>query len=411
MELARFDPAPCGFPRPGIPLLPHRLPWSSAISKLASVRLARPQPESPHFRHFSRGRYALGEAYRLAGLGSDSTLLAPSYHCVTMLDPALHLGANIRLYPLHADLSPNIEQLEAIFQAAKKPVKALLSAHFFGFPNDFSSLRAWCDKHGIALIEDCSHVLFTEDFQAPCTCLYGKFVAASPYKFFPCEDGGLLYAPDSRDLEGVETKPAMFGDELRGIKRTIEHSWASQTTPGVNRDKLKQIDEIDEKLAALGSVPLITGYETIDRYAQATCYFSAPARRTAALKFSQLIVKLTPVAALAAARQANYRRWSMAVENLPHCRALFRELPEHAIPYMFPLLIDHPKPHFYWLKQLGFPIWRWDEMAVSPCPVAAKYRFHLLHLPCHQSLSDEQMDWMIAVLGKTLRQTLPGSHS
>lgn len=375
--------------------------------------LARPQPESPHFRHFSRGRYALGEAYRLAGLSSDSTLLAPAYHCVTMLDPALHLGADISLYPLKADLSPDTDRLEAIFEAARKPIKALLAAHFFGFPEDFSHLLAWCQEHDIILIEDCSHVLFTECFQAPGTGLYGKFVAASPYKFFPCEDGGLLYAPESRDLEGVETKSAMFGDELRGFKRTIENSWASQITPGGNRDGLKQIDEIDgidEKLAALGSAPLITGHETIERYAQPTRYFSAPASRTASLKFSQLIVKLTPVAALTAARQANYRRWAMAVEDLPHCQALFPELPENCTPYMFPLLIAHPEPHFYWLKQLGLPIWRWDEMAVSPCPVAAEYRHRLLHLPCHQSLSDEQMDWMIAILHKTLRHAPTGSH-
>ena len=330
-----------------------------------------------------------------------------------MLDPALHLGADISLYPLKADLSPDTDRLEAIFEAARKPIKALLAAHFFGFPKDFSDLLAWCQEHDIILIEDCSHVLFTEYFQAPGTGLYGKFVAASPYKFFTCADGGLLYAHESRDLEGVETKSAMFGDELRGFKRTIENSWASQITPGGNRDGLKQIDEIDgidEKLAALVSAPVISGHETIEHYAQPTRYFSAPASRTAALKFSQLIVKLTPVAALTAVRQANYRRWAKAVEDLPHCQALFPELPENCTPYMFPLLIAHPEPHFYWLKQLGLPIWRWDEMAVSPCPVAAEYRHRLLHLPCHQSLSDGQMDWMIAVLSKTLRHALPGSH-
>jgi hypothetical protein len=61
---------------------------------------------------------------------------------------------------------------------------------------------------------------------------------------------------------------------------------------------------------------------------------------------------------------------------------------------MFPLLIATPDPHFYQLKQLGLPIWRWDDMAVSGCAVAAGMRLHLLHLPCHQSLSDSQMAWM-----------------
>ncbi len=349
----------------------------------------------------------MGEAYRLAGLSPGSTLLAPAYHCMTMLDSALHLGADISFYPLTTDLSPDIGRLEAVFQASQKPVRALLATHFFGFAKDLSNLQTWCDENDIVLIEDCSHVLFTPFFQAPGTGVYGKFVVASPYKFFPCEDGGLLYAPESRDLDGVETTPTGVGDELRGVKHAIEHSWTSQRIPGGNRDRPKRIDE---KLAALATAPMITGHETINRYAQTSPYFSASACRTASLKVSQLIVKLTPVAALTAARQANYRRWSMAVGDLPHCRALFSVLPENTTPYMFPLLIAHPEPHFYWLKQLGFPVWRWDEMAVSSCAVAAKYRARLLHLPCHQSLSDAQMDWMVAVLSRTLRQSPAGSH-
>jgi hypothetical protein len=42
----------------------------------------------------------------------------------------------------------------------------------------------------------------------------------------------------------------------------------------------------------------------------------------------------------------------------------------------------------------GVPIWRWDDMAVSDCAVATHYRLHLLHLPCHQELTAEQMAWM-----------------
>jgi hypothetical protein len=44
------------------------------------------------------------------------------------------------------------------------------------------------------------------------------------------------------------------------------------------------------------------------------------------------------------------------------------------------------------------PIWRWDEMAVSNCPIASSYRLRLLHLPCHQELTATEMDWMTSVL-------------
>jgi hypothetical protein len=69
---------------------------------------------------------------------------------------------------------------------------------------------------------------------------------------------------------------------------------------------------------------------------------------------------------------------------------------------MFPLLISRPDPDFFRLKQAGLPIWRWDDMAVSACPVAAGYRTQLLHLPCHQGLSDAQMNWMLALVKDVL---------
>jgi dTDP-4-amino-4,6-dideoxygalactose transaminase len=114
------------------------------------------------------------------------------------------------------------------------------------------------------------------------------------------------------------------------------------------------------------------------------------------------------VCAIISKRQANYRRWLQAVEGLPNCHALYPELPEHVVPYMFPLYIDHPMPHFHWLKQLAVPVWRWDEMAVSDCPVAQAYRLHLLHLPCHHSLNDDEMNWLVAALTKVLRASSNG---
>jgi hypothetical protein len=77
---------------------------------------------------------------------------------------------------------------------------------------------------------------------------------------------------------------------------------------------------------------------------------------------------------------------------------LFADLPDDCVPYMVPLLIERPDPHFFYLKHLGVPVWRWDAMASSSCRIANEYRLRLLHLPCHQSLSTCQLEWMIAAV-------------
>jgi perosamine synthetase len=86
------------------------------------------------------------------------------------------------------------------------------------------------------------------------------------------------------------------------------------------------------------------------------------------------------------------------VRGLRHCRALFPAIGNDCTPYMFPLLLERPEPDFSRLKMLGVPIWRWDEMARSECPVAQRYRMAVIHLPCHQSLSRAELDWMISAV-------------
>ena len=76
---------------------------------------------------------------------------------------------------------------------------------------------------------------------------------------------------------------------------------------------------------------------------------------------------------------------------------------------MFPLHIDRPDPHFYWLKHLGVPILRWDSIAASTYSTANDCRLRLLHLPCHQSLSERELEWMITGVRKIMARAAPGA--
>lgn len=378
-----FDPSACHFPRPRIPLL------ATGLDGLALKPPARWAPAA-NFRHFTRGRYALREAYRLAGIGPGGTLLAPAYHCRTILDPALALGGDVLLYPLQADLSADPAALDALAGSAAAPVKALLVTHFFGRPQPLAQLVAWCGERNITLIEDCSHALFCEHHRPPGIGRSGAFVVSSPYKFLPCPDGGLLYSADPSGLADVATRPAAPSAELRGLA-SLPQRHRSQTTCVPAR--------LDAELAVIASRPMPKAAERRESAGCSNDYHNEN-EGLAALRSSLLIYRHPDSTGIARRRRENYQRWAATTTNLPHCRPLFPDLPEGCIPYMFPLRIEQPDPHFYRLKHLGVPIWRWDSIAVSACPVASDYRLHLLHLPCHQSLNESQMDWMIAAVQK-----------
>lgn len=390
-----FDPAPCAFPPPRMPLLPHGL---AGISLTGGRSLAgqRPLP-AVSLRHFKRARYALHEACRLAGIGVGSALLAPSYHCRTMLDPALSLGGEVLLYPLLADLSPDLAALDALHRKSALSIKAVLATHYFGRAANFAELAGWCKANGLALIEDCSHALYLESFQAPGVALHGDFVVASPYKFLPLDDGGLLGS--RKPLAGIASPSRGQGvvAEMAGLAGFF----GSRLAHGDRRHGLDLPSRGDEIEAPLAN-DIVTGrVSEFETSALSADYRRADESRQPLL-VSRLLMRFADVERIAAARRNNYRMWLKAVSDLPACRPLFSELADGCVPYMFPLYLEHPEVHFYRLKQRGVPVGRWDSMAVSSCAVAADYRFKLLHLPCHQGLGEEQMRWLTQAVSSVL---------
>jgi perosamine synthetase len=404
MEYQRFDPTNCGFPRSRVPILP-------ALRRQSFGR-SRPGPFKPlgtdtATRFFARGRYALTEAYRQSGVGESGALLAPAYHCRTMLDPAIRLGAKIGLYALKPDLSPDIDALAASLDACQQPVKALLVTHYFGFAQTLEPIANFCTQHNIALIEDCSHALFVDSeissiAKSGAMGRTGRFCVASPYKFFPSEDGGILWANDSGILPNESQPAPTLAQEVKGLIHSAQRA--------SDQNQAQNIDLPDTKVSSLMDKLTLTGSDLRLSDAQVSTYYVATTERKKSLAWSRWVIRHSDIDRLANLRRQNYLTWAAAVADLPYCRALFPSLAPECVPYMFPLQIDHPEIHFFALKHLGVPIWRWDDMAVSNCPVASSYRLKILHLPCHQELTTKQMSWMTTAVAKVMTQLPTGNN-
>lgn len=407
MELSFFDSSDCGFPKPKVPVLAP-LTRHSLKKKLPREQAARwrsdgsfePLKQSLLARHYARGRYALHEAYRLAGVDESGGLLAPSYHCRTMLDPALRLKAKVDIYPLNADLSPQLEAISAKLQSRTTPVKALLATHYFGFPQELAPLAALCSQHGVTLIEDCSHTLFAPTAGSARSTQRavgetGQFGIASPYKFYPSEDGGMLWFNDkSGHVLAPQHSPGPLA-ELRALRGSFHRNRTNQVTLDTS--------QINQDLALVTAQKYSHGRDVQKPGDSLSIFYLPTEERQQSLAWSRWIFRHTNVTRLAAKRREHYHDWLRAVSGLPACKALLPILPPDCVPYMFPLLIHSPQTHFHLLKLLGLPVWRWDEMLKSSCNVAAKYRLNLLHLPCHQELTESQMNWMTTVVAEVMR--------
>ncbi len=376
----RYDPSACDFPRPRVPVL-------APLSR-AQLGPARPAPAARR-QHFARGRYALHAAYALAGVGPGGALLAPAYHCRTMLDPGLRLGAEVTLYPVTPDLHADIDGLARAAAACRTPPAAVLVTHYFGLPRALDAISAWCQAQGLPLIEDCSHAL---PGVAPGSTLgrVGRWAVSSPYKFFPCPDGGWLWANGDAPLPTAPARSQGLAAELRGLRsawQQLRHVPAA-SDPGA----------IQAELAALAARTGLRGRDWVEDDAGPSDEYQAGHEGAGSLAISRWIERHTDLHALVERRRQRYRQWLQAIDAVPGLAALLPDLPAGVAPYMFPLRVDDPARLFHPLKQLGMPIWRWDDMARSECRVAQRYRQGVFHLPCHQGLSDAQMQWMTAAL-------------
>ena len=70
------------------------------------------------------------------------------------------------------------------------------------------------------------------------------------------------------------------------------------------------------------------------------------------------------------------------------------------MPQVFPLLIDAPERVFPVLKKAGVPVIRfgeylWEGMEPGTCPVSMDLSRRVFQLPCHQELSDSEIEWML----------------
>ncbi len=338
---------------------------------------------------FSQGRYALAHALMKSGVTADTSVLMPSYHCRSLIEPAIFLEADVLFYPLEENLSIDTSKISDALIKAGKPVKAMVLPHYFGFPQDVLKLAKFCKLNGISLIEDCAHAYFSSVDKKPLGS-FGDYSIASSRKFFPIEDGGVFVDNTSQRALDIKLKPPGFLSEIKAMAKLIINLFSSFSTV-----------KIPSEVEYTGVKPSARDFSVnLDEKFDYGLKLFVPERLyNEGLKTSQLIVKTAANRAVVSKRKNNYNRWLCGVAQLSGVRPLFPDLLLGVVPYVFPLVIEvEPEEVFHKLKFMGVPMWRWEDLAVTECDVANNYRFSLIQLPCHQGLSDGQIDWMIAAI-------------
>lgn len=378
------------YPAPRLALLPHleTAGWSlDGVGRVASLFLDRSA-------YFPFSRHALAEALKRCGAGPGRAVLLPAFHCRSLVEPALFLSAEARFYPMTPELAPDYAALVDL--AADGRVAAMVLTHYFGFANDPERARAFCAERGIPLVEDCAHAFYGEVDGRPLGS-WGRFAVASAWKFLPMRDGALLR--ENPPGEAPRLRQPSLTAELKALHAVLENARARRGRSVLPAPGAAEWVARARQLAARGGLPEAAG--------RSRPVFHPEKVGMAGHRVSRAILSLTDHARVAGRRRAHFQRWLDGLAGVAGIRPLRGELPAGVVPYAFPLLTDAGGLAFHALRSAGIPIWRWEDMARSPCPVAADYRLRLLQLPCHQSLNEEDVDWMIAVTRAVMPQIAP----
>ncbi len=139
---------------------------------------------------------ALHLAYLAAGVGPGDEVIVPSFTFAATAAAVLYCGGTPVFAEIVSRKQPSLDP-EDVERRITPRTKAICAVHYAGFPAAVDRLRALCEEHGIALIEDVAH--------APSASLgerkLGTWGLAGAFSFFSNKvlsagEGGLLCTDD-----------------------------------------------------------------------------------------------------------------------------------------------------------------------------------------------------------------------
>ena len=353
------------------------------------------------------GRIAIGLALREMGVGAGDTVLVPAYHSPSMIPPVHWLGAQVVFYRINPDTTADLNDIAAKLGPS---VKAVMVTHFFGIPQDLRPLRALCDGHGLALLEDCAHCFFGRFGETPVGSS-GDYAIGSSMKFFPIYEGGCLVSA-RHAFKTVHLRPAGTGFEAKAALAALEASFAYGRLPVLRALlslplRLKSALWGALKARRAGAAGGAAGSALAPDSSDSSFNFDPRWTDKRSSLFSRLTQRTVSHARIVALRRRNYLALQAALGNLPGCRPLFIKLPDGACPWVFPLLVDQPEAVFARLQAAGVPMVRfgaslWPGVDAGVCANSVALGRQLIALPCHQELREAERGWMIAAVRDAL---------
>lgn len=340
----------------------------------------------PHGVMTTSGRAALFQALLQLNLPVGTAVLVPTYHCPTMVAPVLLAGLRVEYYPLRSDGLPDLDTISASVIAG---AGAIIVAHFFGIARSLAEVRAWCDRLGIVLIEDCAHCFFGSAGDRPVGC-WGDLATASLSKFFPVPEAGVLVSA-SRQITSYLLEPPSFLEQIKGAIDVLEFAGMHGGLGPLNK-LVKKLSTLKNSRKPVGCQPIGGAPDDSETMMQ-MCDMGRISQKP--LWISRFLGNVRSRGRNINQRRVNFTTYLDAFAPLRNVHLLHSSLPDHAVPYVFPLWVEDADRVYAEIRNRQLPVFRWDRIWPGTPSFdgdsGSAWSRHVLQLLCHQSLSSHDI--------------------
>lgn len=323
----------------------------------------------------SNGTAALHAAYAAAGIGpGDEVVTSPLTFSATA-NMALALGA----HPVFADVLEGTLCLdpEAVERALTPRTKAIAPVDFAGNPADMDRFSALAERHGLLLVEDAAHSVGGSYRGRPMGSLaHLTTLSFHPVKTITTGEGGAVLTSDDRLAERARDfrNHGLVRDRARLAR--YDGPWYYEIQSLGFNYRLSDIH------AALGRSQLAKLGRFVAR------------RRAIVARYREGLVGCSRLR-IAAETPGAEPAWHLMAVVLEGPAALRREVYAR-------LEQQRIRPQVHYILVSDFPLYRRLGHDPQATPVAAAAAERLLSLPLFPSLTDEEVDRVIAALREVL---------
>jgi perosamine synthetase len=209
---------------------------------------------APFAAAVSSGTAGLHMLARSAGLGPGDEAITSPISFASSANCFIFEGAT----PVFADVDPRTLNLDpaALEAAITERTKAVVSVDMFGYPCELDEIRAICDGHGLALIQDSAEALGAEYKGRP----IGSHGTAGVFGFYPNKqlatgEGGVVFTHSEEEWQLVRSLRNQ-GRDYRGgawfhhVRLGFNYRWTDvQAAIGIG-----QLEKLDRLLAMRAEV-------------------------------------------------------------------------------------------------------------------------------------------------------------